>query len=149
MNIKEVLEMPIGQKFGGFDVVIKTCKKKWELKGVWTQQAILFDNTGDILADVNIGKNIPLNRGSVLHITVGEVQQGVIEVGDNSIKKIYIDQFVLPATIGEPAEAMEFFYDANQVVRSKVKCWLVSAVLQAGGEVDKDKIDELVDYVME
>lgn len=146
MNIEQILNMPVGQKFGGFDVVIKTAKKRWELDGAWMQQIIITDETGDALADVNIKKNIPLRRGSSLYIIVGEVQQGVTEVGSVSQKKIYIDQFTLPSQIGEPAIEYNM---TDKITRSKIKCWLVAATLQAGNCVDKQIIDGLVDYVME
>ena len=145
MSIKQVLEMPIGSKFGGFDVVIKTCKKKWMVKDKWVQQVILSDDSGDILAEVNTTKKYSLNRNLVLHITVGIVQAGVPEVGKEGFKKIYIDQFTSPA-ISEP----ELDYSmGDKITRSKIKCWLVSAKLQANQPVDKTEINDYVDYIME
>ncbi len=142
MNISDVLKMPIGQKFGGFDVVIKTTKKKWQVKNEWMHQVVLSDESGDVLADVNIEKNIPLQRNAPLHIVVGIVQSG----GDID-KKLYIDQFALPADIGEPVE----FNQTDKITRSKIKCWLVSACIQSDSilEINKDRINELVDFIME
>ena len=147
MNIAQILEMPIGQKFGGFDIAIKTCKKKWEANGKWTQQIVMSDETGDAIADVNIERNIPLQRGSVLHITIGVIQASVAEVGKVGEKRIYIDQFVLPSVIGEP----EIEYSmTDKITRSKIKCWLVSACLQNDSKqmIDRPKIDGLVDYII-
>ena len=147
MTVKQILDMPIGQKFGGTDVAIKTCKKTWQVGDVWMQQVVISDETGDALVDVKIGEYIPLQRGSVLHITVGIIQPGVVEKGDNSIKKIYIDQFMLPISGSEPDIE---FGEVDKIVRSKIKCWLVSARLQRTDDpIDKKYINSLVDYVME
>ncbi len=151
MNIKDILAMPIDQKFGSVDVVVKTCKKMWQVNENWIHQVVITDKSGDALADVNVGKNIPLRRGWPIHITVGIIQTGVKEVSKDSSKKVYIDQFVLPAGMTEPEEDLNLsLYD--KTVRSKVKCWIVSACLQGSGfdvEYDKSKIDKIIDYIIE
>ena len=148
MNISDIIKIPVGGKFGGLDVVMKTCKKRWKVGSKWMQQVVLSDETGDTLADINVVKNIPLQRGSVLHIVVGMIQAGVAEVGKPTDNRIYIDQFELPSTIGEP----EINYSmTDKITRSKIKCWLVSACLQGDPSqlVDRCKIDGLVNYIME
>lgn len=150
MDIKQVLAMPVGQKFGGFDVVIKTCKKKWqEASGTysWMQQVIISDKSGDALADVNIVKNISLQRGSVLHITVAEIQQGVPEVSKVLFKKIYIDQFVLPTDIGEPPLQYDIDGPAG-IVDGKIRHGLTCAYIQAGKTPDKSEILKWTKFII-
>ncbi len=138
--------MPIGQKFGGFDVVIKTCKKKWELKGKWVQQIVILAVTCVVLADVNIQISVTLHSGTVLHMTVGIVQE-VVETG----KKIYIDQFTLPSDIGEPEQQFTtpLYGTTDNIIRGKIRCWLVASYIQAKRHIDKAEIEELVDYVID
>ena len=127
MNVKQLLEMPVGEKVGGFDLAIKTAKKKWETKEGWMHQVTLMDKTGEILADVNIGKNIPLIAGRQIHITVCEIQDS--EHMNNPCKKLYIDQFTQPTQIGEPPIDFEHG-DSTKTIRSKILC------LQSAGMFD-------------
>ena len=124
--------MPVGQKLGGFDLTIKTAKKKWQIiyppkdaiDNFWMQQALLTDETGDILADVKLKGNIPLQRTQQLHVTVAEIQQGETGV------KLYVDQYEIP-TLTEPPFVPDFT-EADKIVRSKIKCWLVAGMFQSG-----------------
>lgn len=140
MNIEQVLAMPIGQQFGGFDITIKTCKKKWQVKDKWVQQVIVSDESGDALADVNLGKYIYL-RGATLHIIVGMVQAG----GDIK-KKLLIDEFTIQTDTGEPSQDLSLF---EKVARGKTKCRLTCAFIIAKREIDKSEIDKLVDYIFD
>ncbi len=143
MTIKQILDAEVGQKFGGIDVVIKTCKKLWQDTNCqWIQQVVLFDKTSDALADVKIGVYEPLQRNSIIHIIVAEVQEGVLETGSKTNKKIYIDQFSqLTDSITEP-ELGNISEIADKIVRSKIRCLLVAADRRERIEIDKDKIDE-------
>ena len=143
MNIKQVLDMPVGQKFGGFDVTIKTCKKRWQVKEKWVQQIVITDTSGDAIADVNVIRNSPLQRGSALHITVGIVQAG--ETG----KKLYIDQFVFPDIVSEPTQiGYDFDVDAfDRQIDGKIRHGLVCSYIRSGNFVDKDEIRKLVKFI--
>ena len=145
MTIKQLLAMPIGEKVGGFDLTIKTAKKKWQIGSKWMHQVLAMDETGEMLVDVNIAKNIPLQRAQTFWVIVSEIQDS--EQG----KKLYVDQFQL-ATVTEPDNVMDFgLAESERVIKSKVKCWLVAGCLQGGllpTHIDKNEIDELVYYVM-
>jgi len=153
MTIDQILKMPIGQKFGGFDLTIKTAKKKWQVNKTWMHQVCLMDETGEMLADVNIGQYIPLHRGTRIHIIVAEVQDN--EKG----KKLYIDQFDrLTMTVPEyEAQIGSAEDDWDKVNRGKVRHGLICALIRSGqikeediplGSGAKMKIEALVDYIM-
>ncbi len=113
MIISEILKCPVDYKFGGV-FTIKTAKKKWEVEGEWVQQAVLTDKTGDILVDVNIVKNIPLQRSQQIRVIVGQIQES----------RVYVDQFKLITQIGEPEPF--FADDSANIIRGKIACLIVA-----------------------
>ena len=153
MNIKQLREMPNNCRVGGFDLAIKTAKKKWETKEGWIHQVVLMDKTHEIWADVNIGKNIPLIAGKQIHIIVCEVQDS--EHLNKSCKKLYVDQFTQPTQIGEPP--MDFEYgDSVKIIRSKILCLLTAAKIEAGAStsttldfLNNPELNQIVDKIME
>ena len=108
-TIKQLLEMPIGQKWGGDTFCIKTYKKNWDVDGIWWSQVILMDGTGEMPADVKIGtKYNPLRgqTGSRIKIIVAEVQEA--EYLGKDRKKLVVDQFSIPSmTVAEYDQATE------------------------------------------
>jgi len=140
MTIQQLLEMPIGQKAGGFPVTIKTAKKKWEVNGKWYHQVVIMDDTGEMLADVCIHVNVPLQRTQTLWVIVSIVQQA------DKGKKLYIDQF-RHETINEPPEALDFGAgESEKTIRSKIMCWLTSAKVQTGA-TNKEVLTYITDPV--
>lgn len=114
MTITQLLQMPIGQKTGGFLLTVKTAKKFWEVpnaegqlvghKGerrTMHQQAILTDDTGEMIADIKILSpehgNLchTIKVGAIIRIIVCEIQTAYDKRGDTPEpnKKLFIDQF--------------------------------------------------------
>ncbi len=145
MTIAQLLSMPVDTKVGGFDVIVKTAKKKWQVGDKWIHQVLLMDETGEMLADVNIGINKPMIRGQKFRVIVSEIQ-----AAEKGIK-LYVDQFQIE-TITEPPDIMAFAEnECTKVVTGKIKTWLVAGCLQSGtptNEVDKAAINSLADWVM-
>ncbi|KKN75903.1 hypothetical protein LCGC14_0376110 [marine sediment metagenome] len=129
MTIADILKYPVGYKFGGCELEIKHARKlrNPKDKGVWYQEVTLVDETGEMPADVKIGKRNPLRRTAEIHLIVAEIQR--CETG----KKIYIDQFSFP-TQSEPDEWNPLLAPTD--VRSRVKCWLVAANVEPGKNTD-------------
>ena len=150
MQIKEILECMPGTQFTDGDTfTIKTAKKKWETTSGWMQQVLLTDKTGDILADVNIGSNIPLQRNQQISLIAAEIQPS--EDG----AKLYIDIFELVTQIGEPPMTYSTG-EPTRIVRGKIKCWLVAGKVQAGftGKeiltfAKSDELKQIIDSIME
>ena len=93
------------------------------------QQVLLMDKSGEILADVNVGKKYNPLHHTVIKIIVAEVQEG--ELANKPIKKLYVDQWSYITVVGEP----EGFCNPSAVeleVKSKIRCWLVAATIQSG-----------------
>jgi len=145
MNIAQLKEMPTGSKTGGgFKMAVKTIKKAWQVGEKWMQQIVLMDETGEMLADVNLGKNCTNLRGKIgkeIKVIVCEVQDS--EHMGKPCKKLYIDQWDIDVWQGDPADlldpqAKEWEAKREDEIRSKIRCWLVAAVLQQGGREIKD-----------
>ena len=132
MRIKQLLMQPIGQKIGAFPLSIKTYKKNWQVGKIWWCQVICMDETGEMPVDVKIGAqyNPIRGRGSVIHVIVAEVQEA--EYLGKDRKKLVVDQFTIPETIGEPPQTDNYYGENPQVIRGKVKCWLVAAKDETG-----------------
>ena len=161
ITVEQLLKMPVGEKVGGFELTVKTDKKKWQVGQNWIHQVTLTDTTGDILADVNLGpKYAPLQRSSSIRVIIGIIQAA--EISNEKIKrtgiKLFVDQYTVPITIGEPPETMNFSNgEPIKVVRGKIKCWLTAAKVQQNGatieEVDgfvhHPLLKEIIDSIME
>lgn len=147
-TIKQLQNMPIGQRWGGYTFTIKTAKKKWPVKNIWWQQVIIVDKVGDEMpADVKIGKNIPLITSSEIKIIVAELQEA--EYLGKDRKKLVVDQFSIPTqTVDEfQSKQDEIDKEVKLIVESKVRCWLVSASIQ-GQKLTKKEILEWQEFVL-
>jgi len=160
MNIEQLKQMPVGTKTGGgFKLAVKTIKKAWQIKDIWFQQIVLMDETGEILADVKLGKNCNNLRGKIGN----EIKAVVCEIQDSEYmgkpcKKLYIDQWDYDVFRGDPADMLDPIVKDYEIVkdaeiRSKIRCWLVAAAIQNGATIQptensKNWINAWVDYVM-
>lgn len=147
-TIKQLLAMPIGQKTGGYDLSIKTAKKKLPVKDIWWQSVVLLDSAGsEMPADVKIGKNIPLISGSEIKIIVAEVQNA--EHLSKGRKKLVVDQFSIPTQTADEFQSKqdELDREIKLIVESKIRCWLVSASIQ-GQKLSKAELREWQEFVL-
>lgn len=147
MKIEQILIQPIGQRFNAGALTIKTCKKTWQVKDVWYHQVILMDETGEIPADVKIGKYNPLHRGSGINVIVAQVRDA--EYLGKPRKILFVDQYSFPITTADEWESKqdELDKEAKLVIESKIRCWLVSASIQ-GKELTKAEILEWQEFVL-
>lgn len=147
-TIKQLLAMPIGQKWGGETFTIKTAKKKLPVKDIWWQQVILIDSAGsEMPADVKIVKNIPLIAGSEIRILVAKVENA--EYLGKDRKKLVVDQFSIPTQTADEFQSKQDELDKEDrlIVESKIRCWLVSASIQ-GKELSKAELLEWQEFVL-
>lgn len=148
MTIAEILKLPVNKPVLGI-FAVKTCKKKWEDTDGWMHQVVLSDSTGDILADVHIVENRPIQRGSQLILLEAMTQQGVGGL------RLYIEKFE-QETITEPAEGSysASFQALQKEVKSKVKCRYGEAYLGKYGKeglldfLRGDLIKEIIEEVL-
>ena len=150
MKISQIQTFPVGYKFGGgIPLTVKTLKKKWEMKEGWVQQCVLTDDTGDILADVFIGKK-SLFRSTTIDIIVAEIQ------ATDAGKKLYVSQWNPPPSITEDAATMDFYLsDQTKTIRSKILCWLTASKFGAGATtaevlkfIEDPDLHKIVDRIM-
>jgi len=130
MKIEQILIQPIGQRFNPGTLTIKTCKKTWDVDGVWYHQVKLMDDTGEIPADVKIGKYLPLHRGSRITVIVAEIRDG--EYLGKLCKILYVDQFTIPTTSMAEYESNQDQIDdeLNLIVQGKIRHGLSCAFIQ-------------------
>ena len=156
MTIKQLLEMPIGQKTGGFELTVKKYPSKMVEVGKKKIQPVMFiDETGEMLGDVLNAKFGAIHKGYSVHITVGIIQNG--EKG----KKLYVEQWWLPTMSMAEYEAKQ--YDFKQeiqygeplhIVKSKVKMHVVCALLNrekaptANDSKMEEYINAWVDFIV-
>ena len=134
MTVKELLAMEIGAKTDEkFSLTIKHVKKRWPSGSFTIHQVILFDTTGEILTDVVCTNNIPFTRASELQVVIGEIQAA--EAG----KKLVVHEWRQQSDT-EPDRIDWHANEAEAEIRSKIRCWLVSAYLQSGTEPDKAEV---------
>ncbi len=149
MTIAQLLKMPVGTRIGGgFVLTIKTARKKTQVKNNWIHTVTLFDETGEMEADVNIKTYAPLIRSQEIKIIVAEIQQTRDGI------KLYVDQFAPVVEVAEPP--MSGFEiqqaDAAQVVRSKIKCLFLMGKFQSGksdAEVLKSSKSKILEEIID
>ena len=155
MTIKQLLEMPIAEKVGGFELSIKTFKKTFQVGKGWFQQVILMDSTGEMPADVNIGKqgNPLRGRAKSLKIVVCEVQEA--EYLGKDRKKLLVHEYTIPTITVDEWEEEQAVMEAkwSKEIEGKIRHGLVCSCIKAGFafcdiEDGKSKIEALVKYIM-
>jgi len=151
MDIKQLQAMPIGSRTGGgFVLTVKKTKKSVQLPNKkYIHTVVLFDNTGEMLADFkDPGTYNPLIKGQQVAIVVAEIQQA-----EGEGKKLFVDQFDIPAGKSEPDYFGGFddIPDWETITRGKIRHGLVCSYIRAGktiGNMDKEVIETLVEYIM-
>lgn len=163
MKIEQLKKMPVGQKIGGgFILTVKKTKKAVRLPNKnYIHTVVLFDNTGEILADFKdpggAGAYNPMIKAQEVKIIVAEIQHA--EIGT----KLYVDQFALitsqpPETNYAPGDD---YPDWRTTVRGKIRhgqvCSALKGLLAQGKTLEeaadeilahKTKIENLAEYVM-
>lgn len=152
ITVAQLLAMPVGERIGGgFLMTIKTIKKSTQLpNGKYVHTVVLFDNTGEMLADIKDPKGyIPPIRGSQLLVVVAIIQAA--EKGT----KLYIDQFDMPAGKSEPDyyAGGDNIPDWETITRGKIRHGIICSMIRAGSNMhdilvkDKKEIESLVEYI--
>jgi len=173
MTIKQLLEMTIGQKTGGFLLTIKMAKKFWEVTHlgekaegrIFHQNAIVTDETGEeMIATVKIsspehGNHDTLKVGQIIRIIVCEIQNAYDQKGDEPIpnKKLFIEQYndFIEIERGqemawgpEGAEALAWSQARRIEVKGKCRHGVVCAILSTGKDPDKEYVNKLVEFIV-
>ena len=155
MKISQIMIQPIGQRFNAGTLTIKTCKKTWEVNGIWYHQVIFMDNTGEMPADVKIGKYLPLKRAIEIKVIVAEVREA--EYLSKSCKILYVDQYsIVTTTVDEFLEKEDEWFTMQQdQIKGKIRHGIVCSFIKAKeialepiAEESKKLISDIVDFIM-
>lgn len=155
MKISQILIQPIGQKFNAGTLTVKTCKKTWQVGKVWYHQVILMDETGEMPADVKIGKYEPLHRGSEIKVIIAEVRDA--EYLGKPRKILFIEQYAVSTmTVDEyNTQEDEWFTAQQDQIKGKIRHGLVCSFIKAKeialepiAEESKKLISDIVDFIM-
>lgn len=151
ITVAQLLAMPVGTRIGGgFVLTIKTTKKYVQLPNKkYVHTVVLFDNTGEMVADFLSGTYNPLIKGEQVKITVAEIQTSVLKSGGSGIK-LYVSQFErLTQTLDEyEQEQNEYKLEWDKQIRGKCRFGLVCSYIRTGAEIDKERIEQLIEYIM-
>lgn len=159
-TIKDILAMPLDQGTGGYDLTVKTVKKRTTVRDFWIQETILTDGKDDILAELKCLKNISVIRNTLIHITVGRRVER--DKSNRMVPCLYIDQWADASPLmSEPnmmTEAEEWYAARQNEIKGKCRygivCAYVRGYVQENGILPefskgrKDDINELVDFIM-
>lgn len=159
MKIEQILIQPIGQRFNAGTLTVKTCKKTWQVGETWYHQVIFMDDTGEIPADVKLGKYNPLKRGQQVSVIVCVVREA--EYLNKPRKVLFVNQYALPTmTIDEYNNQEEDWHLMRQdEIKGKIRHGLVCAIIpkmELGphmavlelSDKHKQQINDLVDFIM-
>jgi hypothetical protein len=146
ITIKDLTEKAtIGQRIAGLTLFVKTRKKHWQVNDVWWQQIIVMDETGEMPADVKLGKDEkyrPYVKCDKLINCIVTIQEAEYLAKDR--KKLVVEQFEYEKGPAEPDLSPFKMWQAGmeppQVVRGKIMCWLVAAYIQSGKWIEWESI---------
>jgi hypothetical protein len=134
MNISHIQKLETGAKVHNLEVVIKKTKKRSQLGDETTQEFVLADNTGEILAEILLVHRSygveTLIRNEPLTIIAGEIQQGA----DGT--RLYVSEYERH-TQSEPDEPhytsaeleQDTRSDWDKTARGRTKCVVVCAAI--------------------
>ena len=159
ITIKSLIkEAHLGQRYGGVTLNIKTRKKTWQVGDAWWRQVVVMDETGEMPADINLGKCkescSPANLASKLINCLIEVQSA--EYLGKDRRKIVVEQFEYEKAPSEPPlsnfDKYNMGLEPPEIVRGKIRHWLVCSILQSGkvfncSDADKAYINKLTDFI--
>lgn len=161
MTIKELLQMPAGTKTGDFILTIKTAKKCWKVGEINWQSLLFMDGTGEILADVNLGKRyIPFHQSAQVQIVSAEIQL-TDQPNNNKIglsatrHKLVVDkcsgiapvQSVWQEDDAESWAAMREEEIAGKIRHGLTIAWIQSCKRLTITDAEKTMINNLVEFV--
>ena len=161
ITVKQLRQMPIGQRIGGgFVLTVKMTKKSVQLPNKkYIHSVVLCDETGEMLADFVGPPNsyLPMKKGGQVKIIVAEIQELVLKAGNDGMK-LYVEQFeTLTQTLDEYEAEIEVEALINQnqwhrEIKGKIRHGIVCSMIQSGLPVDdilihKTQIETLVKYV--
>ena len=154
MKIEQILIQPIGQRFNAGTLTIKRAKKTWQVKNIWYQQVIFMDDTGEIPADVKIGKYLPLIRGQDVNVIIGAVRDA--EYLGKPRKILFVEQYSLPSMTMDDYNTQEdeWFTAQQDQIKGKIRHGLVCIARRELGfrgplsQMHKQIIKGDVDFIM-
>lgn len=156
-TIAEIQKLETGAKVSDLTVVIKKTKKRSQLGDETTQEFVLSDTTGEILAEILLAETDfgteTLIRNETLNIRKGEIQQSV--EGTRLYVSIYERHVQSEPEPHYTSAEIEQYKSVDKIARGKTKCLLVCAYISAGISADrildsyKKDIERLIGYIFE
>jgi hypothetical protein len=156
-TIKQILEWPVGQKSGGFVLVAKTAKKKWNVGEIWYQRVMFADAQGDeIFGEIILNGNVSVMRNTPLRIII--CKRVVLDVNNRDVPAILVEQWKDDRPVMSEPDILDDF-DKWQIARQeeikgKIRHGLVCVArrkLEYKGplsKMHKEFINSDVDFIM-
>ena len=145
VTIAELLKANVGLQVEDVTFAIKTFKKIWQdpNDNLWTQQVLLTDKTGDILADVYIGEKYSPLRGRVLDLNIVSAEVQLTDDRNVIVKKLYVDEFFVPTYKGDEYDKWgdDLRARTEREIRGKIATWIVA------GKAGSASAEELLAFV--
>lgn len=154
LMIKELKAMAAQTQVKGFPLLIKTARKTFmDANGDTWQEVVFMDSsgemTGHILLDIDKGC-VPWKSKTNICIMDGVIQD-TDERKKETMKIIVTECFdaATPLTFdqGQDLQAEDWQRMREEEVKSKIRCWLVSASIQ-GKELSKAEILKWQDFIL-
>lgn len=159
MTIQQLLELKLYEEAsGGFVLTVKHTHKMTKMLGGWSHELTLTDDTGDILADMELYDNIPFVRRQEIKIILCEIQP------TTEGKKLLVKKWEKVTCTADELPKREYRNpppqtgpDWEAIARGKVKCRLAEACIGYGipvldndsdGEHAREGVAKLADWVM-
>ena len=154
-SIVDILKMEVDQGTGGYELTVKTVKKRTQVEQYWFQEVIFTDGEHEILGDMKFTANLGLTRNTRIRIIVGCRTER--EKANKTVPCLYVDQWADASPImsepGLDSEAEQWYAARQKEIEGKCRYGVVCAILHTGTkcyEIAKHKevINAVVDFIM-
>ncbi|MHC4605288.1 MAG: hypothetical protein ACYS6W_18380 [Planctomycetota bacterium] len=159
-TIKQILEWPVGYKSGGFVLVVKVAKKKWNVGDQWFQRVMFADGAGDeIFGEILLNGNNGIQRNVPLRLIHAE--RRICDVNNKPVPALFVSQWKDDRPVMSEPDILNDFESwqaaRQDEIRGKVRHGIVCAMIRstpANGDwpepetAQKDFIHKWVDFIM-
>ena len=153
-SILDILQMEVDQGTGGYELTIKTVKKRTQVDNLWFQEVTFTDGKHEILGDIKFTANVGLTRNAKIRIIVG--CRAERDKNNKSVPCLYVDQWAdaspLMSEPGLTSEAEEWYAARQKEIEGKCRYGVVCAIIQSSGFTpnaeQKEAVNKVVDFIM-
>lgn len=153
LMIKDLKSMAAGVEVKGLPLMIKTARKAFtDAEGTTYQEVVFMDASGEMTGHILIDEHVALWKSKTNICIMEGILQDTDERKKEGVKIVVFECFdaATPLTFdqGQDLQAEDWRKIREDEIKSKVRCWLVSASIQ-GRNLSREEILRWQEFVID